>query len=429
MSKLRIGCIADDFTGASDAASFLSLGGMNTILTNGVPTDEICLDKNEAVVIALKTRNIEVNMAVDTTLEALEWLLEKGAKQIYIKYCSTFDSRKDGNIGPIIDAVMERLGEQKTLICPSLPINGRTVKNGHLYVNGIPLHESSMKNHPITPMWDSSIPNLMYEQGRFPCIVLNRYEMSKPTDVIQEFVITLEQEDKCFYIVPEYENGEDAKKIVEVFGDFRCLTGGSGLLEELARQKKSITIDSKEEMTLSNKGNTLVLVGSCSEMTLKQIDDYERRGWISQKISPLDVLLEKTTPQVVVELLQNNENAPIMIYCSDSPENVAAVKEKSMGKNIATILEDYMAKIAEAAYQEGCRKIIVAGGETSGAITKKLGFQNYQIGKSIAPGIPILTPVDHLDTKLVLKSGNFGQEDFFYKTIQILNKTQGDDYE
>ena len=153
MSKNQLlGCVADDFTGASDAASFLQKAGMKTILLNEVQQDVVIPMDTEAIVIALKSRTIEKEKAVDDTLKAIKWLEGKGASKFYFKYCSTFDSTSEGNIGPVADAVMEYLGQEYTLLCPALPVNGRKVKEGKLYVKGVLLEESPMKNHPLTPM-------------------------------------------------------------------------------------------------------------------------------------------------------------------------------------------------------------------------------------------------------------------------------------
>ena len=235
MGKKRIlGCIADDFTGASDIASFLKKGGMSTVLFNGVP------GKNEegdfdAAVIALKTRTQETESAVSDSLDALQWLKSKGCKHLYIKYCSTFDSTPKGNIGPIVDSALEIFNIPHTILCPALPVNGRTVDHGCLYVNGIPLQESHMKDHPLTPMWDCRIEELMRPQGKYPCLMLDREQMYAPDGAIKEKINTFAREHKHFYIVPDYTEQEDAERIISLFGNLPLLTGGSGIAEALGR--------------------------------------------------------------------------------------------------------------------------------------------------------------------------------------------------
>lgn len=276
ISPSILGCIADDFTGASDAASFLAKQGVKTVLYNGIPektskriSEKFAGKKEEladvqAIVIALKTRTMETKKAVAQSLEAVEWLKEHGAGQIYVKYCSTFDSTKEGNIGPIMDALLEKYQVPYSILCPALPVNGRTVENGKLYVNGVPLDESPMKNHPLTPMWDSEIKNLMEAQSKYSC--LNVYDIDeKEQNKVQEYSKKVNH----FYVIPDYKETEDAKKIVEVFGDLPILSGGSGLLEELAY--KYVSTSASATNPQKTKGKALLLAGSCSVATRGQI--------------------------------------------------------------------------------------------------------------------------------------------------------------
>ena len=228
MKNLMIGCIADDFTGASDAASHLRNAGFRTLLLDGYDDmhSAIADDEVQAVVIALKSRAIPPEDAVRLSCEAVRALRLSGARQIYFKYCSTFDSTPRGNIGPVTDALMELLEERYTLLCPSLPANGRTVENGILYVNGVPLAQSPMRNHPINPMRNSSIPELMAAQSRYPCFALTGGSLRLPPCDAAHFTA-----------VPRYRTGEDGESIAAQFGELRLLTGGSDLLYHLARRR------------------------------------------------------------------------------------------------------------------------------------------------------------------------------------------------
>ena len=218
-----LGCIADDFTGASDAASFLVKGGMSVQLYNGVPAQPSDAENSaQALVIALKSRTQKTDEAVADSVAAAKFLLECGVKQIYFKYCSTFDSTPDGNIGPVADALMDLTGARCTILCPALPVNGRTVENGCLMVNGVHLHHSHMKDHPLTPMWDSRIATLMAPQTKYACLEIGT-EMSVP------------ESDSPVYLIPDYKNPEDGQTIAQAFWQLPLLTGGSGLLEPLAR--------------------------------------------------------------------------------------------------------------------------------------------------------------------------------------------------
>ncbi|WP_218970447.1 3-oxo-tetronate kinase [Cytobacillus gottheilii] len=407
------GCIADDFTGGSDIASFFAKGGLSTILYNGVPSNQ-SVPQADVCVIALKTRTQNTIDAVKDSLEAIKWLKEHGAKQFYVKYCSTFDSTPEGNIGPINDAVMEEIGVPYTIICPALPVNGRIVKDGCLYVHGVPLHESSMKDHPLTPMWDYDLVQLMEPQSNFKSVKL-------PNDLTKEdtaeFIKKIKTENNStpFYLIPDYEDEGDAEKIVELFGDLPLLTGGSGLAEPLARTFKQ---DKKKEGFGRSDSKALILSGSCSETTRKQIEAFQQSGGDSYFIDPLRILSGDETVDTIWNMIENTKGA-ILIYSSDTAENIKKTQEKGK-EEVAGLLENTTAELAARAVAAGYHRIIVAGGETSGAVTKKLGYSSYHIGASIAPGVPIMIPTQDTRVRLVLKSGNFGDSNFF---LQALSKT------
>ncbi|MGN0405436.1 MAG: 3-oxo-tetronate kinase [Bariatricus sp.] len=399
-----LGCIADDFTGASDMASFLVKGGMKTVLYNEIPND----DKEEAsdadaVVIALKTRTEDREKAVNLSLNAVKWLSEQNCQYFYIKYCSTFDSTKEGNIGPICDAVMEYLNVEYTLLCPSLPVNGRTVKDGKLYVNGVPLEESSMRNHPLTPMWDCDILELMKPQSRYPVYKIGRnLELWKNEKMAAHY-----------YLVPDYEIEDDCKKILRRFGNLKLLTGGSGLAVELAKvlMKKKQNLD----------GKSLLLAGSCSVVTRSQISSYQKLGKCSIHLIPEMVFagswsIEDFWMDVRTYLMKDD----VLVYTSAAPDKVKEAQEKF--GNISEYLENIMAELASKAVEEGIRNIIVAGGETSGAVIKRLGMSSFLIGQSVAPGVPVMIPKENRKLRLILKSGNFGQEDFFERAISMMGE-------
>ena len=237
MGKIILGIVADDFSGGSDAASFLVKQGIKTLLYNGIPKQYKQDNKeNIAVVISLKTRTAEKNKAVADSMKAFQWLREHGAEQLYAKYCSTFDSTKDGNIGPIIDKVLESYRIKYTIIAPSLPINGRIVKNGQLIVNGVPLHETHMRHHPLTPMWDSDLARLLEPQGKYPSIKINHEILERTKEEIIEIIDDFGKDKEHFYVIPDYTEEKHAQKIVALFGILPFLTGGSGLMTELGKK-------------------------------------------------------------------------------------------------------------------------------------------------------------------------------------------------
>ncbi len=416
-NKLILGCIADDFTGASDAASFLVKGGMQTILFNGVPEEKELKETCQAIVIALKTRTQETKAAVNDTLQAARWLKEQGVQQIYVKYCSTFDSTPQGNIGPIMDALLEEYGVRCTILCPALPVNGRIVRHGHLYVNGIPLHESPMKNHPLTPMWDSEIAKLMEPQSKYPCLNISQEDYLLSQDSIADKLTAYGKEHEHFYIVPDYIHDEDAQTIVNLFGSLPILSGGSGILEELARQYTDSDLE-PETVSAGTEGAGILLAGSCSEMTRRQIAYAQSHDVASMQIKPLALLHGEQTEDELWAFLEKEKGSQILLYSSDTPETVKLIQQEGKEK-VAELLEQTTAALAKRAVEAGYTRIIVAGGETSGAVTKALNFDSYIIGESVAPGVPVMIPRSNRQIRLVLKSGNFGQEDFFIRALDI----------
>ncbi len=416
-----LGCIADDFTGAGDAASFLVKGGMSVRLYNGIPENlspdsglSDPADSPQAVVIALKSRTQETELAVSDSLRAARFLLDQGVRQIYFKYCSTFDSTPRGNIGPVADALMELTKSPFTILCPALPVNGRTVKDGKLMVNGVPLHESHMKDHPLTPMWDCRIDRLMAPQSRYLCRVTGPADASRlPAESGSAA--------PC-YLIPDYEKTEDGESIVSVFGHLPLLTGGSGLLEPLARRwSKELSGDGKIPDSHTD-GKAILLAGSCSMATLGQIAWYQKQGYPSFKLDPEAMLCgRQTTEDAWAFLKAHEQEGPVLIYSSDSPEKVREY-QKLGADRVAALLENATADLAVRAAKNGYTRIISAGGETSGAVTKGLGFSSYWIGESVAPGVPVMVPAEHPEIRLILKSGNFGQEDFFGRALAMTER-------
>ena len=232
-NKLFLGIVGDDFTGSSDAASFAVKSGLKTMLFDGIPSD-IDLEKEgiQAAVIALKSRMAPVAEAKEQSLAAAKWLVEHGAQHIYSKYCSTFDSTPKGNIGPILDNFLEGFEAKASIICPALPVNGRIVKDGILYINGVPLAESPMKNHPLTPMWDSSLKNLMEAQSSYKCFNVP-HDVLYDEEKLKALIKNIEKDNEHYYLIPDYENDTDASQIAKVFGDMFIQSGGSGVLTAL----------------------------------------------------------------------------------------------------------------------------------------------------------------------------------------------------
>ena len=415
--SIYIGCVADDFTGASDIASFFVKSGLRTILLNGIPEQTALPSFSaDAVVIALKSRTAPKKQAVKNSLAAFSLLKELGAQKLYFKYCSTFDSTEEGNIGPVADAVMERFQIPYTILCPALPVNGRTVKDGKLYVNGVLLEDSSMKDHPLTPMRESRLSSLIGMQSRYQGIAIGASEYASVLSVANSYC----QRDGHCYLIPDYEREEDGEKIAEIFQDLIFYTGGSGLAEHLGKQyQKQVPVASIEPIEERTEGRALLLSGSCSLATLGQIADYQEKGYPCYKINVEKVLQEQESAEQIFQFIRHYPDGNVLVYSSDRPEMVK--KAQAMGREtVAEALEALMKALAIQAVLDGFQKIIVAGGETSGAVIKGLQEQGFWIGKSIAPGVPVMIPITNPHLRLVLKSGNFGQEDFFERAITEL---------
>lgn len=422
MGKIIIGCVGDDFSGSSDAASFLAKEGIKTLLFNGTPQEDLlAIEEDVAIVIALKTRTQETSEAVADTLKALKWLKRNGAEQLFLKYCSTFDSTKQGNIGPIVDSALEEFNIKYTILCPALPVNGRTVVNGHLYVNGIPLHETHMKDHPLTPMWDSDISKLMEPQGKYSSLKINYEMLEKSKLEILKDVDKFGRDKAHFYVIPDYIEEKHAAKIVEVFGKLPLITGGSGLMTQLShRYMNRMSLKFVNNLNLP-AGKTILLAGSCSKATLEQVEDFKSKSESYIRIDPMALLAGAQTKEQIWHTIESFAEDAVLVYSSDNPEKVREA-QKIGAHVISELLEQTMAYLSKKAVENGFNRIIVAGGETSGAVTKALGYDSYLVGDSIAAGVPIMIPMKNETMRLVLKSGNFGQKDFFIRAIKKIEE-------
>ena len=414
MGRLAVGCIADDFTGGSDAASFLKKGGLQTMLINGDAYRGSTLDGDtQAVVIALKTRSIEPEEAVRESEEAVTWLLEQGAEKIYFKYCSTFDSTDRGNIGPVTDRLMELMDQPYTVLCPALPVNGWTVREGILYVNGVPLGESHMRFHPVNPMTESKVELIMARQSKYPCITVDGALLDRGKEAVLEYISRAAAGAEHLTVVLDYYETEQGRRLAEYFDGLRLLTGGSGLLEYIAAESSGREAKTEKKPDWNIPGPRMILAGSCSSMTQKQVARYLESGKKALRLEPAKLISGEQKLEEVKAAVQSAKE-DLLIYSTAAPEELCRSTE---AWDVSALLENAMGDLACLAVKSGARKLIVAGGETSGAVTRKLGYSRFYIGEDAAPGVPVMTPVERPDLRLVLKSGNFGDEEFFLKTL------------
>jgi uncharacterized protein YgbK (DUF1537 family) len=423
LDHILIGCIADDFTGASDAASFLAKNGIKTLLFNGIPEDQEDVHDCAAIVIALKSRSIPANDAVAETLAAAEWLKSHQVDQLYLKYCSTFDSTPEGNIGPDIDAILDKYQIKYTVLCPALPVNRRIVDNGILIVDDKPIAEGHMAHHPLNPIWDSRISELMRPQGKYPCMIIGADLLAKTKSEILSAVEDFGKDKKHFYIIPNYVTDADWAKIAEVFGGIGLLTGGSGLLEHLSNVYKGrYDCTSGEELSAAVAGKGIALSGSCSTMTSRQCKSYGQKHE-TIAVYPAKLLSGEQTADTIWQTVNAEPEKEFLVYSAGATDPKSREYKDQETFNLASkALENTMAEVAHKAFDAGYTRIICAGGETSSAICLALDFDAFIIGPSIDPGVPVLTPLHQRNIRLALKSGNFGKEDFFEKALNMTRK-------
>ena len=416
-----LGCIADDFTGATDLASMLARSGVNVSLRIGVPlsTPE---NTAEIEVIALKTRSISASKAIEESLSALKWLKEAGAKKYFFKYCSTFDSTAEGNIGPVSEALMNELKVDQTIYCPAFPENGRSIYMGNLFVGQKLLSESSMKDHPLTPMNDSNLMRLLSAQVSRRVGLADRIIVNSGVNSLKEKLISLKENDVPHVIVDAVAD-TDLDTIASACQDMDFITGGSALAMPLAEfYKASGKISANDNSFMSKKLNTgsIILSGSCSEMTIIQVKNFIQRGAAAFQLDPID-LAENGIKKVLDWLSSQDFTKNIIIYATSDPYTVKKVQAE-LGVDMAgKIVEQGLSECAIAARELGIKNFIIAGGETSGAITKALNVRQLDIGIEIAPGVPwTFSGKRNNQIALSLKSGNFGSEEFFTEALSKL---------
>jgi uncharacterized protein YgbK (DUF1537 family) len=414
-----LGCIADDFTGATDLANTLVKGGMTAVQVIGVPTGP--LPDADAVIIALKSRTAPVAEAVRDSLAACEALLAASARQIFFKYCSTFDSTPAGNIGPVADALVRRLDCGFALANPAFPTNGRTVFQGHLFVGTQLLNESGMENHPLTPMTDANLVRVLSRQTD-GTVKLIPFQVVEQGATVLRHTMTGLKESGWRYAIIDAVTDQHLLAIGEAAAEHALITGGSGVAMGLPanfrRQGKLPERGAAAAALPAMRGHAAVIAGSCSRATLGQIG-YARDHAHTLELSPL------TTPDPAALAAQALDWAkdklgdhPVVIAASGTPEQVQALQAK-LGRDAAgALVEQALAEIAEGLVARGVGRLVVAGGETSGAVVSRLGVRALRIGPEIDPGVP-WTFAEPAGLHLALKSGNFGARDFFLKAFGV----------
>ncbi len=416
-----LGCIADDFSGATDLAGLLARSGVEVSLRIGV-SDAPPAEAAPIEVIALKSRTAPVAEAVAGARAALAWLRAAGATRFFWKYCSTFNSTPKGNIGPVAEALMAELGTDQTIYCPAFPENGRAVFMGNLFVGRQPLAESPMKDHPLTPMRDSDLTRLLAPQVSRPVGLVDRLAVARGADAVKAELARLGRDGVAHVVIDAVSDG-DLQAITAACVDMPLLTGGSALampLPALYIGQGLLAGDAARAARAKPDSAAVVLSGSCSAMTRAQVAAYAGSGAPAFKLDP--VMLSRSGPQAALDWLaqQDLARAP-MVYATAEPDEVQAAQSVLGVAGAGEVVEAALAAAAVAARDLGARRFVVAGGETSGAVTRALGVERLDIGREIAPGVPWTYCVSEgQPMALTLKSGNFGSESFFCDALAKL---------
>jgi len=420
----KLGCIADDYTGASDLANTLTRAGLRTVQTIGVPADDLALPEVDAVVVSLKSRSIEASLAVSRSQSAEKWLRGRGAKHVLFKICSTFDSTDKGNIGPVMDALRADSGETIVLVTPAFPETGRTVYQGNLFVGAVPLNESPLKDHPLNPMHDSNLVRVLVRQSQTRIGLVDLSIVARGPDAVRARLADLSKSGAGAAIIDAVFD-RDLETIGTVALDHRLSVGASGIGLGLARALVAAAGGNKADDAASGAavgGPAACLAGSCSQATLQQIANAEKIMPVLHLDPDRVVAGKEEARRALAWARERLESGAVLIASSATPDEVAALQARHGRDAAGHAIEQAMADIAEGLVQAGVRRLVVAGGETSGAVVDRLGIPAFLVGAEIAAGVPVLRAVgaDRGAMLLALKSGNFGGSEFFSDALRLM---------
>ena len=422
---LALGCIADDYTGASDLANTLTRCGLRTVQTIGVPSDDLALPEVDAVVVSLKSRSIEAGLAVSRSRAAEKWLRGRGAAHVLFKICSTFDSTDAGNIGPVMDALRADSGDAIVLVTPAFPETGRTVYQGNLFVGSVPLNESPLKDHPLNPMHDSNLVRVLARQSKTKIALVDLADIARGPDAVRARLAGLAQ--KGFgAAVADAVFERDLETIGAVALDHGVSVGASGLGLGLSRALvASAKVKPQAPDALADAavgGPAACLAGSCSQATLQQIARAEAVMPVLHLDPDRAVAGNEEARQALAWAMERLKQGPVLIASVSTPDQVAALQARHGRDAAGHAIEQAMADIAEGLVRSGVRRLVVAGGETSGAVVDRLGVPGFLVGAEIAAGVPVLRAVGVSggEMMLALKSGNFGGPEFFSDALKLM---------
>lgn len=420
--SLLLGCVADDFTGATDLANTLVRHGMRTVQLFDAPTADTAVPDADAIVVALKSRTIAPEDAVAQSLAALDWLRRAGARQFFFKYCSTFDSTPQGNIGPVAEAMLDTLGADFTIHCPAFPENGRTICYGYLFVGDVLLSESGMREHPLTPMTDPSLVRVLAAQSKHDVGLVPYMIVEQGAEAMRGAFDGLRREGKRHAIVDALSDAH-LFEIGAAASELALISGGSGVamgLPENFRRAGLLTAGQAADALPPVDGHAAVLSGSCSQATRAQVAEMQATR-PSFRIDPARLAAGEDLAAAALDWARPKlADGPVLIYATAPPDEVAKTQARLGREAAGDMVERAMAAIARGLVVAGVRRLVVAGGETSGAVVQGLGIRGIRIGPQIDPGVPWTMSVGDPPLALALKSGNFGTTDFFLKAFERL---------
>jgi uncharacterized protein YgbK (DUF1537 family) len=396
---------------------------MRVVQTIGVPG--VALDEEvDAVVVALKSRTIPADEAVAQSLAALAWLERQGARQAYFKYCSTFDSTSQGNIGPVTEALMDALATDFTIACPAFPENKRTVFKGYLFAGDVPLDESGMQNHPLTPMTDANLVRVLQAQSRRKVGLIDYTVVAGGEAAIAKRVAELRAQGVAIAIVDAISD-EDLRRLGPALRDFALVTAGSGVAIGLPANWGLSPTPRAAELPPPS-GFAAVISGSCSAATRAQVQAFRDAGGAAFGIDPMAIAAGNDVAGEALGWAEGEiARGPVLVYSTAEPERVRAVQAGLGTQAAGALVEQALARIARGLVERGARRLVVAGGETSGAVVQALGIERLRIGAQIDPGVPwcaARSPLAREALHVALKSGNFGTPDFFHKAFALLER-------
>ena len=421
--SIVLGAIADDFTGATDLANNLVRAGMRTIQVIGVPDKDFNAGDADAVVVALKSRSCPAAEAVADSRAAFQWLRAAGARQYFFKYCSTFDSTDHGNIGPVADALLEELADDFAVVCPSFPTNKRTVYQGYLFAGDRLLNESGLENHPLNPMSDADLVRVLSRQTKGKVGLLDFATLQQGSDAASARLTQLRAAG-CRYAICDTIEDSQLDVIAAAISEHKLVTGGSGIAQALPAEYRRLgwlqEISNAGQLSKIT-GAKLIVSGSCSQATLGQISHFKQNHQ-AFSLDPLTLASgEDQAAEAITWAQQNLGDKPLLVYASAPPEAVREAQKQLGVEQAGQLVEQALARVARELVTAGVRRLIVAGGETSGAVVSALAVRSLRIGHQIDPGVPWTeTTVDGENIALALKSGNFGGEDFFSRAFEVL---------